>query len=271
VENKKLLFGSIAIASLQAFVTWCLNEFLSLSISLALVAAALPISILVFFVFRTKKQKPTTGAPKVPKSGVLKLADHLEKEEALSHAFNEVGLESITLTLNDSPFTPASIMKSSSKFLSFMGVLGSKWVNDPAIRSDFENYLLRIQSKQGKVRFCLINPLGDGYEQLKGFRDGKISHESLHHFKSLSEKYTSLEVRLYQALPSFRLILADHRSCVVARYKIDKAGYFQSKYGWEAPHMKFNSDANWSLYDPFERYFEFVWEHSMSLEECDFA
>lgn len=260
MDNEKLIRNVFAVAALQAAVTWFLSEVLSLQILAAIAVSAIPISLLIFFAFR----KQTEAAPDSSEP-VIDVASHLAENSALRVALEDVGLASVTKTLSNSPFTPQKCMETSQRDLSFLGVLGSKWVNDPAVRFSFESFLNKIKSKNGSVRFCLIDPTDTGYKQLHGFRDGKISPESLTHFAKLSEKHDCLTVKLYSSLPSFRVIFVDRSKCVVARYKIDGDGYFQSKYGWEAPHLLFDADAPWSLYDPFERYFESIWESAKPL------
>jgi hypothetical protein len=60
-------------------------------------------------------------------------------------------------------------------------------------------------------------------------------------------------------------VFLDNNSLALARYKVDRDGYFQSKYGWEAPHLVFTSQAPWSLYFAFESYYNSVWRDAATL------
>jgi hypothetical protein len=179
----------------------------------------------------------------------------------------QLGLSHVTSHLSDSPFTPHACMSNATQSLSFLGILGSKWVIEPHVRSEFKLFLSKVRTRNGFVRFCLINPSSRAFSQLHDLRGGQISTESLKHFTDLETQFENLEVRLYSFLPSLRLILLDRRQCVIARYLIDQHGYFQSKYGWEAPHIAFSADAPWSLYVPFEHYFDAAWESAAPLRD----
>lgn len=176
-----------------------------------------------------------------------------------------VGIVDCTTKLTESRFEPIECMKQAKRKLFFMGIVGSKWVTEPRIRDEFRQFLNRIQSQGGAVRFLMINPRGDKFRQLKSLRGGNISAESLKHFRSLIKEFPCLSVRLYDQMPCFRIVLIDDKTLALSKYRIDREGYFQSKFGWEAPHLIIDASAPWSFYDPFDAYYQQVWELSIDL------
>lgn len=190
------------------------------------------------------------------------------EEKDLLNILKDVGLVGATSRLSATKFEPIECMKQTKKRLLFMGILGSKWVNTPD--NEFENFLRRVESKHGEVRFLLINPVGKAYLRLVDLREGNIKEQSLNILNDFSIKYPFLRIKLYDDLPCFRLILMDESIVAVSRYKLDKEGYFESKKGWENPHVVFTADSKWSFYDPFEHYYHNIWDSSQDLKDYIF-
>lgn len=179
----------------------------------------------------------------------------------------ELGIVGTTEKLSQSKFEPIECMKLARRSISFMGIVGSKWVSEGVVLDEFKRFLQRVQGRGGHVKFLMINPNGDGFAQLKDFRQGAIKADSLKCFKALEKQFSCLEVRLYSHLPCFRLVFIDNELVAVSRYKYNKEGYFQSKYGWEAPHLVIESKSCWSFYDPFEAYFHQSWTNAKPLSD----
>lgn len=178
-------------------------------------------------------------------------------DSSFFESLSDLGITGTTSKLTNSQFEPAQSMKAASQTLFFMGILGSKWVED---LEKFEEFLGLIQSKNCKVRFLMINPNGQSFQRLKTMRGGNLNDKSSVKFKKFVMDYPCLEVKFYDFIPSFRLIFIDGKILAVSRYKLDKKGYFQSKQGWDAPHLVIEENAIWSLYEPFLSYYNFIWD-----------
>ena len=199
----------------------------------------------------------TTAASREPRGRVSPLSS--EQIDLLG----VLGITGVTPDLEGSAFHPRLCMSRARKQLMFMGILGSKWISDPT----FEGFLKRIQLTGSTVQFLLIHPHGRSFSALTELREGHISTKSLELFRAMRAKYPCLRVKLYEELPAFRLIFFDGQTAAVSRYKLDRQGYFDSKHGWDAPHVVLSADAPWSLYHTFEDYYNSVWNRSQDLDD----
>jgi hypothetical protein len=284
-----VIVAAIVSAIIQAICTFALErlakfDWLQAS-AIALVPSLIVLGAILFWLYGRRKQQALVAKTNIEETSIRQTdkrkvhfsnKDHRQgiaitregvASEELLEVLDQIGLVEITGKLSESAFTPDACINSASRSLAFLGVLGSKWVNDPPVRARFSSFLTSVEANNGHVRFCLINPWGPAYKKLHGFRGGQISWESLRHYRDLMQRFKCLEVRLYDALPSFRLIFLDERVCVVARYRIDERGYFASKYGWDAPHLSFSAHADWSLYEPFNSYFGEFWGKARPLDK----
>ncbi len=174
-----------------------------------------------------------------------------------------LGIIDVTPDLQDSEFHPKNCMSRTKKHLMFMGILGSKWVSDPV----FETFVRRLALSNGSIQFLLIDPHGRSFARLAELRQGNISTSPLSQFSNIQQTYPALRVKLYDDMPIFRLVFIDGHTVAVSRYKLDRDGHFQSKQGWDAPHLVFGSESHWSLYDTFDDYFTSVWNRSTDLQD----
>lgn len=179
-------------------------------------------------------------------------------------ALSDLGITGTTSKLTNSQFEPAQCMASASQSLFFMGILGSKWVENLAA---FEEFVAYIQSKNGTVRFLMINPNSQSFIRLRTMRGGNLKDSSSEKFKQLVNDYRCLQVRFYNFIPSFRLIFMDSKLLAVSRYKLDKKGYFQSKQGWDAPHLVVDAASVWSMYEPFLAYYNYIWDSAKDIHK----
>ena len=161
-------------------------------------------------------------------------------------------------------YSPIDCIKQVKKTLGFLGILGSKWVDNDVI-DEMRGFLSRVNHSRGKVEFLLISPLCDDFKNL--YKDGKISGrtESLRHFKELMTEFDCLDVRLYSQLPCFRLIFIDSSIVAVSKYRIDRGNDKEDRSGWTVPHLVIQSESRHSMYYSFEGYFDDIWGRSAPL------
>lgn len=265
------IIAAVVGAIVQSVVTYIFTNWAQIGIVFAFLAA-FPISLIMFFMFsylinrlyvhKKEKDFPIQGKTEATPSTEVQ-SSNLPNE--VITILKEMGIVGATSRLSESKFEPDQCMAQAHRKLFFMGILGSKWVILPHVRAEFVKFLKRVQAQNGSVRFLLIEPESRFFGRLKTLREGAISDESLQHFKMLMKEFSCLEVRLYDQMPCFRLVFIDDKILAVSRYKIDKEGYFQSKFGWEAPHIIVDSSAPWSLYSAFELYYEQIWDGSKDL------
>ena len=236
----------------------------------AIIPFALVISVIAYLMTEeddavqpvVKEHEPLSPAPKKLDSASQQVGQHTFSPEKCKFLY-ELGIVDITPDLRGSAFHPHQCMGQTRKHLMFMGILGSKWVDD----SGFEDFAKRIDLVGGSLRFLLIHPQGRSYSKLTALRQGKISPASLSKFHQLKQKYPSLRVKLYEELPVFRLVFFDGQTLALSRYKLDHHGYSQSQQGWDAPHLVISSVPQWSLFETFEEYFNNVWNRSTDLDD----
>jgi Domain of unknown function (DUF5919) len=149
--------------------------------------------------------------------------------------------------------------------LYFSGVLASKWVIEPAVRSDFRRLLARLDANKGEARFLVINPQGDAFRRLNELRQGHISTESIAPLKHLAEQHHSLQVRLYDSLPAFRIVVIDDDVVSFSPYRLAADAYLASDRGWEAPHVVLDPMANYPLAEAFLLLFNETWENAVPI------
>lgn len=176
----------------------------------------------------------------------------------------QLGIIETTNKLSDTKFAPIQCMDEIGYSLFFMGILGSKWVEN---KSKFEKFLRKIKANNGQVRFLMINPYGSGFSTLKDMRENNIKDTTTDVFSELVDKYPCLQARYYDFVPCFRLIFIDNKIVAVSRYGLDEKNYFKTKQGWDAPHLVIQRDYNYlSLFDPFLSYYNWVWESAKDVK-----
>lgn len=171
-----------------------------------------------------------------------------------------------TLALRGAEVEPSECIARTTRRLYFSGILASKWVMEPGIRSEFDQLLTRLDTEEtSDVRFLIIDPEGDAYRQLLQLRGGRLSKESVPHLKRLADTHPSFEVRVVNALPAFRIVVIDDDIVSFSPYALEEERYATSKLGWEAPHVLLDPLAPYPLADAFRLYFEERWLSAVPL------
>lgn len=259
------IISAVVGAIIQVILSYVLTNWAQFSVGIA-IGAAFPVSFIVFIVFWyliTRYRGKSDNIAPPYNSGATQPA---KVKNELMEVLKKVGIIDCTHSLSKSKYEPMECMKLTRRSLSFMGILGSKWVTEAHILNEFKRLLKRAQEQNGLIRFLLINPQGEHFNRLNSLREGAISTESLKRFQELMNEFPCLQVNLYNMMPCFRLVFIDGKIVALSRYKIDKEGYFQSRFGWDAPHLVIDAGADWSLYDAFELYYEQMWKASVDLK-----
>lgn len=164
------------------------------------------------------------------------------------------------LKLEGTRVTPIQCIQRTRRRLFFAGILASKWVIDPSVRSAFDDLLTRLDKRKGDVRFLVINPYGKSFKRLHDLRKGNISAESIPHLKRLVAAHPSFSVRAFDSLPAFRIVIIDDDVVTFSPYRHPVEGYKKSGQGWQAPHVILDPLAAYPLAEAFQLLFLETWE-----------
>lgn len=177
----------------------------------------------------------------------------------------QLGISDASSELRDSNYEPYTCLQNASEKLYFLGIMGSKWVSQEHVKAEFKQAINRMEMNDGNIRFLLINPDERGFRKLKRLREGAISKEPLNEYKEMAAESDVLEVRLYNHLPSLRLVFIDNQRLILSRYRFEREKYLETEYGWDIPHLEIRQQAPWSLYQPLNLYYEQIWRSSANI------
>ena len=277
MKNKKPIIISLIIWLISTIISILLEDTVKeyaskisgshifINYVIPIIILLLPLAALIFsFYYYYRKEKNQESKEK-DENIKVSISDILNSDNSssLNPKLKELGIINVTNGLKSSKYAPLECMKTAKKHLFFLGVLGSKWVAE----NEFEKFLKKIDVNHGSVKFLLINPDGKAYNKLYQLREGTINTSSLEKFRELASKYDCIRIKLYDELPSFRMIFLDNNILALSRYKLDKKGYFESKYGWENPHLIIEANYEWSLYGSFEELYYQIWNKSTDIED----
>lgn len=180
-----------------------------------------------------------------------------------------IGISTTTkLSLTDSHIAPLACIRRTRSRLFFSGVLASKWVEKPDVFLEFKELLNRLDKEQGEVKFLIINPFGDAFRRLHALRGGRLSTKSLEPLERLTAEHSSFQVRLFDALPAFRIVSIDDDVLSFSPYRLAAAGYVASGQGWEAPHIVLDPLADYPLAEAFRLLFSETWDKALPLQDA---
>jgi hypothetical protein len=136
---------------------------------------------------------------------------------------------------------------------------------------EFLNCLSRRQ--MCRYRFLLLAPDSPYMDMFasreRGYSSSVIAGEirnSIETLKDFRDRYMlSVEIRLYDELPTFRILIVDEKRCYVSFYG-------DLVQGIDAPQMVFEKAAgNTSFYFPFRGLYEQAWKRATPLEKWEQA
>jgi hypothetical protein len=114
------------------------------------------------------------------------------------------------------------------------------------------------------VQFLLLDPESESYRKFSELRWSSGSVQPVEMLRSLSAAHRSFTVRLYDALPTFRIVLIDQSIVSFSPYLMDP-GTDRARTGWEAPHVVLDRTAPWPLARTFETLFDETWRTASPL------
>lgn len=181
-----------------------------------------------------------------------------------------VGLSSNgALRLRNSRVEPRECIEQTVQRLWFHGIFASKWVTDPQVRGQFETLLDRLDGDDdAEVHFLLLDPDSESCRRFQSITRTTESPESFTWLRSLSRRHRSLTVRLYDTLPTFRIVVIDDSLVTVAPYMNVPNEWWLHEKGWESPHLVLAPMAPFPLAKSFELMFKESWRRARRLEQA---
>jgi hypothetical protein len=189
--------------------------------------------------------------------------------EDLIRVTNLIGITTHSqLRLAGSRMEPVQLMRRVRQRLWFSGVLASKWVSDPAVRSELSDFLTVLDhAPEGDVRFMIMNPAGPGYRRLRELRGDELSAEHLPLLAHLAREHSSFQVKVFDHLPAFRIHVIDKDVVTFSFYRLDEESYLEGDdQGWESPHVVLDPLAPWPIAEAFATLFSEMWRGSRFLD-----
>jgi DNA-binding SARP family transcriptional activator len=188
-----------------------------------------------------------------------------EDQQRVSQLVQTIGISpSSELELRRSKLEPQECIRQTVSQLRFAGILATKWVADSYVQAEFARLLERLDNSGGSVQFLLLDPESESYRRFSGLRWSAGGVQPIDMLRSLSSAHRSFTVRLYDALPTFRIVLIDQSIVSFSPYLMDP-GTDRARTGWEAPHVILDRTAPWPLARTFETLFEETWRTATPL------
>ena len=188
-----------------------------------------------------------------------------EDQQRVNQLVQTIGISPASeLELRRSKLEPLECISQTVSQLRFSGILATKWVADSYVLARFTRLLERLDNSGGSVQFLLIDPDSESYRRFAGLRWSSGSVQPIGMLRDLSAAHHCFTVRLYDALPTFRMVLIDQSIVSFSPYLMDP-GTDRAQTGWEAPHIVLDRTAPWPLARTFETLFMETWRTATPL------
>lgn len=165
-------------------------------------------------------------------------------------------------------------MEKAGQEICFIGIGALKWIEE---KETFEDTIRRICGHQcGKIRFLLLNPDSDAARTLdvsmnkRG--EKKVSEKIRRSLENINEvvmklnkeagslDYTSnFQIRLYNQIPIYRLILLDYSCAYFSFYRLGSDGSRIRQFVVR-PIKKASKKFSNNIYEVLKEYFETLWK-----------
>ncbi len=189
--------------------------------------------------------------------------------DALQAIAREVGIsgDGSSLRLQDGTTKPVACIEATNRRLYFSGVFAGKWVDSGYVRSRFELLLNRLDHEDGDVRFLILDPESESFARYSDLTKSGESPESIPYLKQYANAHRSFQVRMFDALPTFRIIVLDEDVVSVSPYLLGTYNHISGHQGWDAAHVALSPFAPWSLARSFESLFLEQWRSARPIGE----
>ena len=186
-------------------------------------------------------------------------------QQRVDELIQTIGISAASeLELRRSKLEPLECISQTVSRLCFAGIQGTKWVADSYVRARFTQLLDRLDDAGGSVRFLLLDPESEAFARFSELRWSERDAQLVGRLRRLNADHPSFQVRLYETLPTFRIVLIDESIVSFSPYLMAR-GTDRARTGWEAPHVVLDRTAPWPLASTFETLFEETWRTSIPL------
>lgn len=139
--------------------------------------------------------------------------------------------------------------------------MANKWVLDSDAHTAFDRLLTRLDREEevALARLMIVNPVSEAADVLRD--RGLLTDREMKSIPVLQDlvlAHPSFEVRMYDTLPLFRLIIVDQTFVTVGPYLNQPAALPRS--GWEVPQLALTHAAPYPLAQSFVGLFEESWK-----------
>jgi hypothetical protein len=188
-----------------------------------------------------------------------------QDQQRVDQLVQTIGISSASeLELRRSKLEPLECIRQTVARLRFAGILATKWVADSYVHAEFVRLLERLDNSDGSAQFLLIDPEAESYRRFMRVRWSSGGTQPIDMLRSLSAEHPSFQVRLYDAMPTFRIVLIDQSIVSFSPYLMDPVTD-RARTGWLAPHVVLDRTAPWPLAHTFETLFDETWRTATPL------
>jgi hypothetical protein len=181
---------------------------------------------------------------------VLMMVSHIHK----CHRF---GIARLLTSVREGDGSTTSILSTVSTDFAFMGIAARKWVDTGPL---LQRVVKTIANPNSPVRFLLLDPDSEEAVRQSRLRYGNEHQvaddirDSIGKFKQFRDGGCSLEVRVYDSLPVFRIAIVDEATAYLGFYR---AGMAHD----DSPQLVLNRHGETSYFQPYKEYFETIWKN----------
>ncbi len=234
------------------FFNWLSSNPIITIVFLVIIGIAVSAVVIIYFVAFFQGRSISFWPPKIGEE-LSKESDLLEKQGISKVLLTQTGIVDI---LKNAQQADDIGLEEVTKSYWFMGISSQYAYTQVRFRE-------RLSERGRQCRFLLLNPDSSYIKTVEEREGAQIKQNILTTIENIKEirqrSNPNIEVRLYDELPIFRLVIVNEAKCFVS--------YYSTRRGVANPQLIFEDTKNdTSFYTPFLNLFLWYWEKSISLE-----
>ncbi|MCX6680093.1 MAG: hypothetical protein NTX42_07000 [Methanothrix sp.] len=167
------------------------------------------------------------------------------------------GIEDVVESTVSGKGSASSVLSEANSDFMLMAIAARKWIDTGAL---MDKKMRDFGTRRGNLKFLLLNPNSDECKRLsisQGLNEDHVSDLIIKTLKGLAEKshnkYLNIEIRLYDFMPIFRIVIIDEKTIYLGFYRAGTTG-------GDSFQLILKPVAEQSLYKPIKEYFITVWD-----------